>query len=514
MMEAAASASATASRLGGGATGGSASSSFLEEDDRLAPGWRDAALVQGDGSVREHAFKNVALSELVRRVIPPPPDADEGVVFASELSLYSSGRVSRISSVFSIYWQGHSELVYILTGLTHCTKLVVECGQMKGTVTGDRGWDGDSRHRHSISSPHHSGSSSSSHSHRSRHTGYSNSRPRHSHSSGSSTSTTTSSSRDTSSGGLGDRDDRGRGAGSGAMAVEDDLLYEVPGIYMIRVSDGNMGPRNVVWPKTSVLWAPDVEISTVRRHSAAVRAFASALRNYMFWMGRRSQEELEVCPPEVEDHLAPLLRGPTRGDSEIFDGLVGSAYQRLRQSDIPRSSSLLLEHCVGMASLKKLLLLDLPRLENFYLCQVCLYELDEDEVGEEMLGMLAGRPGDSGDAAEFFLHRKTMKVAACLALMLNCLHKYQEGLSTIEQLQSVLQQQRLDENDLILVALRRYYRHRTGVHARTLAAAKALISEFAENFSPMGSYTRLGFDRLGALDAEVSIQDLVAVLRA
>lgn len=423
-----------------------AAAAAFRPEERPTPGWHDAALLMDDGTVREHAFRNGPLSQLIRRVLPPPPDAEDDVVFASELCFYCSGRFNRRSSVFSIYWQKHSDLVYALTGITHCAKLVVECGQLGSSRLRWRDGDASGEERR------------------------------------------------------GDDDSR-------------DELYDVPGIYMIRVNDGgSTGPRHVIWPGTSVLWAPDVVITTVRRRISAARALVNTFRQYFFLLERRSHEELVLCPPEMEERLAPLLQSATRGDSDMFDGVVASAYHRLRMSNIPRSSARLLEHCVGLAGAKKLLLLDVPRLENYFLCQVCLYELDEDEMGEEMLGMLAGKPEDaavSGASGGFLLHRKTMKLAACLCLLLNSLHLHQEALEALDP-----PPPRVEENDLVNVVLRRYYRSHGGVQARTLAAARALLADYAETFSPLGSFTRLGYDRLVSADAGVSRRHLVALLRA
>lgn len=193
-----------------------AAAAAFRPEERPTPGWHDAALLMDDGTVREHAFRNGPLSQLIRRVLPPPPDAEDDVVFASELCFYCSGRFNRRSSVFSIYWQKHSDLVYALTGITHCAKLVVECGQLGSSRLRWRDGDASGEERR------------------------------------------------------GDDDSR-------------DELYDVPGIYMIRVNDGgSTGPRHVIWPGTSVLWAPDVVITTVQRRISAARALVNTFRQYFF----------------------------------------------------------------------------------------------------------------------------------------------------------------------------------------------------------------------------------------
>ncbi|AEV80625.1 tegument protein UL88 [Cercopithecine betaherpesvirus 5] len=383
-------------------------------DELPGPGWRDASLIMANGLVREHMFRNRDVADMIRRMIPSPPDCEEGCVFASELAFYTSGRFNRVCSIFSIYWQNHSALIYALTGITHCIKIVIECGQV-GTDTTEQ-------------------------------------------------------------------------------------FYEKPGIYLIRPSDGTVTPKNVVWPGTSARWSDEVDIKSVQRRLSVSRAFISHFRNYTFWMEQRPSDELCACPSEVEDRLYPLLNF-SRGDVQVFDQRVSSAYKRLLRNDFPRTGRRLLDHCVNLAASRQLLLLDIPRLENFFLTQVCLYELDEDEVGEELLGMLCGKVSD-GDS-KFLLHRKTMKLAACVAFLLNCLYKYQERLPDVNQ--------RVDECDLLIIALRRYYRHHAGVQSRAVAAAKRFLQHYSETFLPFESFGRLGVQI--PLDANVTRKQLISILR-
>ncbi|AEQ32206.1 tegument protein UL88 [Cynomolgus macaque cytomegalovirus strain Ottawa] len=390
--------------------------SVSSDEELPGPGWRDAALIMHNGMVREHMFYHPDVAEIVRKMIPPPPDAEEGCVFASELAFYTSGRCNRASSVFSIYWQNNSEIVYALTGITHCIKIVVECGQV------------------------------------------------------------------------------------GSDSVERQF-YDTPGIYLIRVSDGTVVPRNVVWPGTSVRWSKEVGIRVVQRRVTVARAFVSLFRNYLFWTKQPFSEDLCPCPPDVEDRLFPLLN-LSRGDIEVFDKRVCCAYKRLQKNDLPRAGRRLLDHCVNLAASKKILLLDLPRLENFFLAQVCLYELDEDEVGEELLGMLCGKSAESDST--FLLHRKTMKVAACIAFILNCFYKHQERLPEVNQ--------RVDECDLAVIALRRYYRHHAGIQTRAIAMAQKFLTDYSESFSPFKSFSRMEVQV--PLDAAVTRKQLVAVLRS
>ncbi|QQL09720.1 Ba123 [Baboon cytomegalovirus] len=396
-------------------TSSSANGDGRAPDELPGPGWRDAALVLSNGMVREHMIRHPDVADMVRRTIPSPPDAEDGCVFASELAFHTSGRFNRASSVFSIYWQNHSQLIYALTGITHCTKIVIECGQV-------------------------------------------------------------------------------------GSKVDDNKFYDHPGIYVIRPSDGTVTPRNVVWPGTSVHWLDVVQIRTVQRRLNVARSFINYFRDSMFWMNQRPNDDLFPCPVEVEERLFPLLN-LSRGDVKVFDQRVGAAYNRLSTNNLPRCGRRLLDHCVNLAASKKLLLLDLPRLENFFLCQVCLYELDEDEVGEELLGMLCGKVSDVD--SKFLLHRKTMKAAACVAFILNCLHKHQDRLPEVNQ--------RVDECDLLTIALRRYYRHHAGVQSRVVAAACKFLEHYGGSFSPFSSLTSLGVHI--PLDANVTRKQMIAILR-
>lgn len=94
--------------------------------------WRDGALLFRDGTVCEHAFESAALADAVRRTIVCPSDAGPDTVFASELSVFTSGRYHRHSVGFSIYWHSHSDIIFALTGITHCVRVYVECGEHRG----------------------------------------------------------------------------------------------------------------------------------------------------------------------------------------------------------------------------------------------------------------------------------------------------------------------------------------------------------------------------------------------
>ncbi|AAK57132.1 T88 [Tupaiid betaherpesvirus 1] len=91
--------------------------------------WQDAALRLTDGSVLEHRLRNAGSADLVRPTLRRPGDADADTVFLSELAVYVHGLCGRRAHGFSIYWATHGELVYVLTGLTHCVRLYVESGR-------------------------------------------------------------------------------------------------------------------------------------------------------------------------------------------------------------------------------------------------------------------------------------------------------------------------------------------------------------------------------------------------
>nr|CDI95424.1 GP88 [Caviid herpesvirus 2 str. CIDMTR] len=120
--------------------------------------WRDGALLLPDDTVVQHTFRHAELAKIVGRgdvqgdvlsdvvvVSDGGGDDDDGcfetrgrgdAVSASEIAAYTSGRRGRNVSGFSIYWQSHGELIYALSGVTHCFKMYVECGKRtdKGNV--------------------------------------------------------------------------------------------------------------------------------------------------------------------------------------------------------------------------------------------------------------------------------------------------------------------------------------------------------------------------------------------
>ncbi|AEV80939.1 tegument protein UL88 [Saimiriine betaherpesvirus 4] len=375
-------------------------------------GWLDAALVlPKSGLVLDHMLENEGVSDFVRRMLPAPEDVKENCVFASELAFIASGRHGRRTSMFSIYWHLHSELIYALTGITYCVKIVIECGQIQYRDARD--------------------------------------------------------------------------------------AYAIPGIYMIRPSlsdSGAISSRNVSWPSAGIRWPGDVRIWLVQRKVETFEKFQELLN-------RLSESRIEKwCPMDLGEKIDPTLESLSLGGTE-FACRVSVAYDHLRAGDLPRTAQQLLDHCVTLAAAKIMLWLDVPRLDNFFLCQVCLYELGEDEVGEELIGLLHTKNKVSNP--DFNLHRRAMKSVACLAFLLNCLLRHQNMIPELEE--------RLNENDLYVIATRRYYRSSGGVERRTIAAGSRLLSEYADTLSVSDSWRRLNLPV--PLDASFTREQLVGLLR-
>ncbi|AWV68513.1 M88 protein [Murid betaherpesvirus 1] len=96
--------------------------------------WCDGAVLMSDGTIMEHEFYSKPLVSLIRRKIRVEREEDDegGTAFVSsrELSLFVTGRCRRRAAGFSIYWHSHSDLIFVLTGVTYCAQIYVECGRM------------------------------------------------------------------------------------------------------------------------------------------------------------------------------------------------------------------------------------------------------------------------------------------------------------------------------------------------------------------------------------------------
>ncbi|AKB93282.1 B88 [Murid betaherpesvirus 8] len=91
--------------------------------------WCDGALVQSDGTLYEHQFHSKPLVSLIRRKIRVERSDEDKFVTSREISLFITGRCRRRNNGYSIYWHSYSDLVYILTGVTYCAQVHVECGR-------------------------------------------------------------------------------------------------------------------------------------------------------------------------------------------------------------------------------------------------------------------------------------------------------------------------------------------------------------------------------------------------
>lgn len=385
-----------------------------------AGAWRDGAFVSVDGVTYEHAFENEQLAALVRKSVPSPSDASANTVFASELSFVTSGRHHRRVCGFSVYWHSHSEIVYILTGVTYCIKVYVECGRRLP----------DERHE----------------------------------------------------------------------------VWGTPKLYLVRHAEKRHMAHRVSWPGANALFVRDVETALRLRYRPTLRVLQ--LRQ-----NGDSNGKLEPWSTVATDVLAsdetvsedgePRLSVGNQKDTLIFIEKLSVAYDRLRS---PVALSATAASVVGQLSSsaadKKLRLLNDVPVCAFFLAEVCLYELGEENEAEGAMGVLFSRTvcPDYG----FSKHRTVMRNARSIATAFNQLYLHRGRLA--------VQERRLDEKNQDVEWVRRYYDRYAGVSNLVVAHACRVVAVFRQSWTVP--------DRLEGVDVEllrdgrVSKEDVCLILRA
>lgn len=86
--------------------------------------WRDGALQVNDNMFVVH---EIFSSDVINVV-----NAARTSIYVSDLSYYVSGCYDRPIRQVTIYWHTHSEIVYAITGLLYCKKIILECGSSQG----------------------------------------------------------------------------------------------------------------------------------------------------------------------------------------------------------------------------------------------------------------------------------------------------------------------------------------------------------------------------------------------
>lgn len=383
--------------------------------------WRDAALALPDGSVYEHSFSNEGLASIVRRVILTPCDTDKDVVYASEISVFTSGRHHRESVGFSVYWHSHSDIIFAMTGITHCTKIYIECGK----------------------------------------------RVKH-----------------------------------------DSVLYAKPKIYLVKsTSAKRLSPSKIVWPSTNdaIVWPNDVDIKIVKRVNPSLRILKIHNNlNSIEAVGDVNKCNLvsvNVLSGDCKRIDAKNTEYYFNAELPLFIEKISIAYQRLESTTLSITARILLDNCHTIAKDKKMFYAQNNMMQNFFLANVCLYILGEDNVAEEIIGVLYSRATEPDYG--FRKHKAVLRNAYEIAGVLNSLHKNQHNIPQVDDRGN-------PETDTFHI-VKRYYSVHLNVNSATLYMGSLFLSKFfkcwciAESFQGL----QLPFQMLG----DVTHNDVVTLLK-
>lgn len=428
--------------------------------------WCDGALVLGDGTVLEHQFHTSSLAALVRRKIRAgrAEDEREEYVGSREISLYVTGRYRRRTAGFSVYWHTHSDVVYILTGVTYCAQIYVECG---AELPGRDGYEVFLEPRVVLV--------------------------------------------------------RARDASNGVSKVN---WSQTPGIWprdvgikLVRLPPEapEARPPVIVCPNIGTVGFPLLPLARdvlFGDRSGRDRRDARDAKNGAGSGGESGGRSW------TDDFWAPVLVGDREGlsgfcsdarprldcDTSLFLERAASVHRRLLVIDRELEGSVgrrreVLQTCLRLASAKRLMLVDGPPVVGLFAAHVCLYGLGEENVAQDLVGVIYRRR----DHAEpsFRLHNTALANAMQLALALRRLREHQERLPAVEE--------RLDINDPMVCAAQDFYAGEVDVRLAVIAMGAEVLRTFSAR-GMMDDVVTLLRDRVPLLGS-VNRSDLVRVLR-
>ncbi|AAF99176.1 pR88 [rat cytomegalovirus strain Maastricht] len=384
--------------------------------------WCDGALVLGDGTVLEHHVYSASLAALVRRKIRAEraDDEREDYVGSREISLYVTGRYRRRTSGLSVYWHAHSDVIYILTGVTYCAQIYIEYG---AELPGRDGYEVFLEPRVVLV--------------------------------------------------------RARDANNGISKVS---WSQTPGVWprdvdikLVRVPPDAPGARPpvIVCPDVGAVGFPrlplagDVLFNSNNNSNKDPAGGASAA-------GRELWAPVVVGDREVLSAFCSDSRPRLDCDTTLFLERAASVHRRLLVIDRELEGSVgrrreVLQNCLRLASAKRLLLVDGPAVVGLFAAHVCLYGLGEENIAADLVGVVYRRR----DHAEpsFRLHNTALANAMQLALALRRLREHQDRLPAVER--------RLDPGDPMVCAAQDFYTGEIDVKLSVISMAAEVLRAFS-----------------------------------
>lgn len=367
--------------------------------------WCDGAIIMNDGTLIEHRFRNRSLVSILRRKIRVErEDVSEDFVSVREISLFVTGRCRRRAAGLSIYWHTNSDIIYILTGVSYCAQIYIECGR--------------------------------------------------------------------------------------SLPNGDMEMFSIPRVFLVRARSPHTGITQISWSRTPGIWPKDVVITldklaanTPGARPPVVVSPSVGTVGFPRVVLAGDMYDLSYVPIVVGDQS--LLSGSCFEnklkldcETSFFLERASSVHRQLLTIDRELETSVgrrreVFMMCNDLAARKRLMLVDGTAVVNLFVAQICLYGLGEDNVAQDIVGVLHRRK-DKGDAV-FNLHNVALANAMQLALMMRRIQQYPGHLP--------LPDERLDASDHTVSAVQEFYANDMDVGMAVISMAVSILRAFSSRGS-------------------------------
>lgn len=282
-------------------------------------------------------------------------------------------------------------------------------------------------------------------------------------------------------------------------------LFRVPHIYITLNPDG-MRPdagfgRPIVWPRDV-----SVAVSSRANHEMRVLKVEESLRRYVELGSQREESSISSVLSGTGSNIGADFTVVSDPEEELplFVGMVSVTYARLDSESLPIAAKMILNAHGAVLERRRLRLTWDTNIREFFLTQVCVYLLgDDDNAAESLMGVLYSRAATAN--LEFRLHRDVLQTSREIAAVLNYFRDNQDRLAEHEE--------RPDNgDDAHFGVVRQYYSRSHSVMFKTLATGKAFLDAFVERRSVQEALRKMSLDYSLSASA-ASREDIVAILR-
>nr|WEG68810.1 tegument protein UL88 [Mastomys natalensis cytomegalovirus 1] len=268
-------------------------------------------------------------------------------------------------------------------------------------------------------------------------------------------------------------------------------MLPVPRVFLVRARDATSGIMQVSWSKTAGIWPKDVmtKLAKLAPNTPDARPPVPISPT----IGTVGFPRVPLIGDAVLDAAyIPIIVGDRSlftgscsesklkidYDTSIFLEKAAAVYRRLLTVDRELESSVgrrreIILMCSQLSTRKRLLLVDGTAIVNFFVSQICLYGFGEDNVAQEIVGVLHRRK-DKGDAS-FQLHNIALANAMQLGLILRRIQEHPEHLPMVEN--------RIDVTDPMIIAAMDFFSSDVDVNISVISMAGDVLKAFSSRGS-------------------------------